>query len=79
MQESIIENLTTELKNIAPEIDILIPNKDIRDQVDLDSIDFLRFINSINKKFELQIPEKDYPKLETLQDFEQYILKASGH
>ena len=79
MQESIIENLITELKNIAPEIDTLMPNKDIRDQVDLDSIDYLRFINSINKKFELQIPEKDYSKLQTLQDFEQYILKASGH
>jgi acyl carrier protein len=73
--EEIKNVLIEELKKIAPEIDQddLEMDEDIRDQVDLDSMDYLKFITVIGKRFDKQIPEKDYAQLETLDGFISYL------
>ena len=56
------------LGEIAPEADLtaLKPSVSIRDQLDIDSMDFLNFVIMIHKTFGVEIPEADYPKYGTL-------------
>ena len=56
------------LGQIAPEADLtaLKPGVSFRDQLDLDSMDFLNFVIMIHKAFGVEIPEADYPKYGTL-------------
>jgi acyl carrier protein len=64
-----------ELNNIAPEIDLatMDPGADLREALDIDSMDFLRFITAIHNRLGLDIPELDYPKLVTLDGAIAYI------
>lgn len=63
------------LQSIAPEIspDELRGNRPLRQQVDLDSMDWLNFLLGLNKKFGVEIPEADYAKLVTLDDVVNYV------
>jgi len=63
------------LKGIAPEIeeDALRDDKPLRDQVDLDSMDWLRFLIGLHGKLSVDIPESDYAGLATLQDLLTYL------
>lgn len=62
------EDVLAALQEIAPEIDasILIENTNFRDQYEIDSIDFLRFVLILENKAAIKIPETDYPKLSSL-------------
>lgn len=64
------------LSDIAPEIesgDEIDAAENVRDQVDLDSMDFLNFITDVAKAFKVDIPEKDYAQLLSLNDFVAYL------
>ena len=56
------------LCQVAPEADPsqLRPDVSFRQQLDIDSMDFLRFMIALHEKTHREIPEKDYPKLTTL-------------
>lgn len=56
------------LGEIAPEADTtsLRPDVSFRDQLDLDSMDFLNFVVALHTEFHIEIPESDYPKYMTL-------------
>jgi acyl carrier protein len=56
------------LGDIAPEADLtqLKPDASIRDQLDLDSMDFLNFAIALHEALHVEIPETDYPRLATL-------------
>ncbi len=56
------------LIGVAPEADpaTLRDNVPLRDQLDLDSMDFLNFIIAIHKRLGLEIAETDYPHFATL-------------
>ena len=64
-----------ELNNIAPEIDMATvdPKTDLREAIDIDSMDFLNFITAIHRRLGLDIPEEDYAKLITLDGAIAYI------
>lgn len=64
-----------ELNNIAPEADLttLNPHADLREALDVDSMDFLNFITAIHQRLGIDIPELDYPKLATLDGAVAYI------
>jgi len=55
------------------EFDDLEPDKPLRDQLDLDSMDFLDIVMELRKRHQLQIPEEDYPKLATLTSCADYL------
>ncbi|HLF76595.1 MAG TPA: phosphopantetheine-binding protein [Dehalococcoidia bacterium] len=63
------------LAELAPEIDVhaLKPNVRLRDQIDLDSMDFLNFLIGIDEQLGVDIPEADYAKLSTLGDIFEYL------
>jgi len=64
-----------ELNNIAPEIALasVDPAEDLREALDIDSMDFLNFITAIHHRLGIDIPEIDYPKLVTLNGAVTYL------
>ncbi|KAA1249167.1 acyl carrier protein [Mycobacterium simiae] len=65
------------LTTIAPEVDADDIRDDVllRDQVDLDSMDWLNFLLGIHKRMHVEIPESDYASLRTLTDVVNYVEK----
>jgi acyl carrier protein len=65
------------LKSIAPELEeeALDPARPLRDQIDLDSMDWLNVIVALHERFKVDIPETDYAKLVTLADVIAYLAK----
>lgn len=63
------------LKTIAPEVEEgdLRPDRPLRNQVDLDSMDWLNFLIGLHEKLKVDIPEADYAKLVTLGDVLDYL------
>jgi acyl carrier protein len=64
-----------ELNNIAPEVDMTTvdPAADLREAIDIDSMDFLNFITAIHQRLGIDIPDVDYSKLVTLDGAVAYI------
>jgi len=67
--------LQEELNNIAPEVDIasVDPEADLREAIDIDSMDFLNFVTAVHHRLNIDIPELDYPKLITLNGAISYV------
>lgn len=68
------------LSNVAPEVDLntIDPAKDLRDQIDIDSVDFLNFVIGLHKELGVEIPDADLPKLTTLNGCVAYLLAKTG-
>ncbi len=63
------------LRRVAPEADPsrIDPKESLRDQLDIDSMDFLNFLIAIHEALGVDIPEADYPRLSTLQAILEYL------
>lgn len=66
------------LAQVAPDADpdALAPDAELRETLELDSIDFLRFIEILSKRTGSRIDEDDYPRLNTLASAVTFI---AGH
>ena len=71
--------LLEELGNLAPETDpaALAPDADLRDSLDLDSMDFLNLMIALDRRLGVAIPEADYGKLRTLRAALDYLAAKS--
>ncbi|MDH4095762.1 MAG: phosphopantetheine-binding protein [Betaproteobacteria bacterium] len=76
--EEIRKVVLAELKRIAPELEDVQPAKPLRDQVDLDSMDWLNFLVALNERLKIEIPEADYRKLGTLDQIVDYLSAKAG-
>ena len=67
----VLEELTT----IAPELqgEQIDPDVNLRDQFELDSLDFLNFAFALGDKLRIDIPEIDYPKLANISGCLTYL------
>ena len=72
--------LQEELGNIAPEIDLqkVDPAADLREALDINSMDFLNFVTAIHHRLGVDIPELDYPKLVTIDGAVRYLKTKLG-
>lgn len=68
------------LCEVAPEVDPGALRDDVpfREQLDLDSMDFLRFLVGVDARTGVAIPEADYAGLERLDDVVARVLAAKG-
>ncbi len=68
------------LRRIAPEADLdsLDPKVAFREQLDIDSMDFLNFVIGLHEATGFDIPESDYEKLETLGGCIEYLARLSS-
>ena len=76
MNEPEIKSRVIEIiKSVAPEIEEaeLRADRPLRDQIDLDSMDWLNVLVAVNEKLHVDIPEADYGKLVTLDNLVAYI------
>ena len=55
------------------DFDSLKADEPLRDQLDLDSMDFLDIVMELRKRYKLQIPEEEYPELSTLNSCVNYL------
>lgn len=63
------------LTGIAPEVEPgeLSPSRPLRDQVDLDSMDWLNFLIGLHRRLKVEIPEADYRRLTTVDAIVDYL------
>ena len=68
------------LRNIAPDMDIdaLGAHDEMRDALDIDSVDFLSFVAALHEQTSVDIPERDYPMVSTVGRCVDYLSKALG-
>ena len=60
---------------VAPDADLSDVKDDVRlrDQLDMDSMDFLDIVMELRKRHKIEVPKDDYPKLATLQGCVEYL------
>lgn len=68
-REQIRRHVLRALAEVAPDADLerLEPRVAFRDQIEIDSLDFLNFVLALEKRLGIRIPEADYPRLSTLE------------
>jgi acyl carrier protein len=73
-----IERLRTILGDVAPDLDVasITPDADLRNDLGLDSMDFLNFVIAAHKRLGVSIPEAEYGKVTSLSKFARYIEAA---
>jgi hypothetical protein len=67
-REDLRRHVLRALAEVAPDVDLggLRPGVVFRDQIEIDSLDFLNFVLALEKRLGVRIPEADYPRLSTL-------------
>lgn len=63
------------LSDIAPDEDLSGLKEDVpfREQLELDSMDFLDIVMELRKRYRIQIPEEDYPQLASMKSTVEYL------
>ena len=64
------------IHDIAPDEDLsdVDPAVRLRDQLDLDSMDFLDIVMELRKRYKVEVPEEDYMELSTLDGCVSYLM-----
>ncbi len=77
MTEDLKPAIIDALLSVAPEVDppVIDPATDLREQFDLDFMDFLNFVIALHERFRVEIPETDYPLLASLDGAADYLRK----
>ena len=63
------------IADIAPDEDLsnVKPDVRLRDQLQLDSMDFLDIVMELRKRHKVEVPQEDYPKLASLESCVAYL------
>ena len=63
------------LSEIAPDEDLSNVKEDVpfRDQLELDSMDFLDIVMELRKRYRIQIPEEEYAELASMSSTVKYL------
>jgi acyl carrier protein len=79
-RDEIERTFVATLKTDAPEADpsTLDRTADLREELDIDSMDFLKLMTKVHQAFGIEIPEADYPELFTLDGAVAYVAGKLG-
>jgi acyl carrier protein len=74
-REEITEAVKDIIQTVAPDEDLsgLKPEVKLRDQIELDSMDFLDIVMELRKRYGVHVPEADYKELATLEGCVNYL------
>ena len=63
------------ISDISPDEDVTVIDdaKSLREQLDLDSMDFLDIVMELRKRHKVEVPQEDYSKLATLESCVSYL------
>lgn len=69
-----------ELHRIAPDIDVetIDRDADLREEFDIDSMDFLNLVTALGKNLGTAMPESDYPRMATFDAMIAYLDEVRG-
>jgi acyl carrier protein len=75
MNESLDPMIRRLLADIAPDVDFtnLDGGEDIREAADIDSVDFLNFVTALHEQTGVDVPERDYPSIRTIDGCRAYL------
>ena len=77
MTKDDVKNIVLEIiEEIAPDEDLtdVKPDVRLRDQLDLDSMDFLDIVMELRKQHGIEVPEEEYQELASLDSSANYLL-----
>ncbi len=79
-EEQIRAAVLATLKTIAPELQAgeIQTDRPLRNQIDLDSMDWLNFLIGLHQRLKVDIPESDYGKLATFDGILAYLAAKLG-
>ncbi|MDJ0822943.1 MAG: acyl carrier protein [Paracoccaceae bacterium] len=79
-QDSFETALAEELHRIAPDIELddVDMSADLREEFDIDSMDFLNLVTALGKRFGLEMPEADYAQMDSFDALAGYLRAKSG-
>jgi acyl carrier protein len=68
------------LHQIAPDVDVsgIDPGADMREQTDVDSMDFLNLMLAVERELGVTVPETEYGKLDTLDAMVAYLVRRGA-
>jgi acyl carrier protein len=68
------------LGEVAPEADpgALDPGRPLREQIEIDSMDFLWYLEAVAERTGVEIPESDYDAVATLDECVEYVATRGG-
>ena len=74
-KEEVRRAVVSILEDIAPDEDLSSIKDDVtlREQIDLDSMDFLDIVMELRKRFNIEVPESDYQELVSMDSCVQYL------
>jgi acyl carrier protein len=74
-REEIGQAVVDIIEDVLPDDDCssIDPDVALRDQLDLDSMDFLDIVMELRKQYGVEVPEEEYPKLATLNSCIDYL------
>ena len=74
-REEVRQAVVNILEDIAPDADLSSIKDDVtlREQMDLDSMDFLDIVMELRKRFNIEVPESDYQELVSMDSCIQYL------
>ena len=69
------EQVLKALASVAPELDeaTLAPDRSFRDQLDIDSMDFLNYVIALHEALGVDILEADQPQLQSIDGAVAYL------
>ena len=80
MNDDLEATVRAALYAVAPDIEgePIEPGRRYRDQFEFDSMDFMRYVVILHERTGIDVPERDYPKVETLAGAVAYLRAAKA-
>ena len=74
-EAELMQGLRAALGDVAPDLDVadIDAETDLRNDLDIDSMDFLNFVIAVSQRFGVEIPEADYGQITSLQTCAEYV------
>jgi len=78
MTRDLVPEIFAALRTVAPEIDPAAVDRSavLVETLDLDSMDFINFLEALSNRIGVDIPEADYAQVMTLAQIEAYVTRA---
>ncbi|MFK0237827.1 acyl carrier protein [Streptomyces vinaceus] len=74
-RDEALEMIRAVVEEAVPGADLssVSPREDFRERLEMDSLDFLGFVEALSGRTGLVLPEQDYPSLTTLESCADYV------
>lgn len=79
-RSAVVATILDAIERVAPDVDAhaIPPDVDIRIGADLDSMDFLAVVTAISERTGIEIPERAYGRLRSIDELAAFVHSNSG-